>query len=105
MTALLVALGAAAGAPARLLVDRRLGSERATLLVNSLGSLLLGVVAAAGEPVVALVGTGFCGAFTTFSTYALVVVERAGWRYVALTTAACLSAAAIGLGVGAVLRG
>lgn len=73
---LLVAAGAAFGAPARYLVDRsvtrRFGADFpwGTLVVNVLGSVLLGVVVAvcAGSGRLAL-GVGFCGAFTTYSTF------------------------------------
>ena len=97
MTALLVVLGAAVGAPARLLVSRALPGPRGTLAVNGAGSLLLGLVAGAAPASYALVGVGFCGALTTFSTFALETVEGAGWRYVAGSTALCLAAAALGL--------
>ena len=100
MTALLVALGAAVGAPARLLVSRAVPGPRGTLVVNVVGSLLLGLVAAAAPASYALVGVGFCGALTTFSTFALETVEGAGWRYVALSTVLCLAAAAGGLALG-----
>ena len=91
--ALLVALGAAGGAPARWWVDRAVtraldrrgtggGLPWGTLTVNVVGSLLLGIVAGLtvrlGTDVVALlVGTGFCGAFTTFSTFAVETVRLA----------------------------
>jgi CrcB protein len=79
--ALLVALGAAVGAPLRYLtsswVSERLGGTPAagTLVVNVVGSLLLGLLVGAdvGSAVLALVGIGFCGALTTFSTLALEV--------------------------------
>lgn len=100
MTALLVALGAAAGAPARLLVSRRWPGPRGTLVVNVVGSLLLGLLAGRAPSTYALLGVGFCGAFTTFSTFAVEALETAGWRYVAGTTAACLLAAAVGLALG-----
>jgi CrcB protein len=82
VTALLVVAGAAVGAPLRYLADvlvrwwLRADDDdpfvRGTLLVNLAGSAVIGVLAGAtagGGPdaVTALVGTGFCGALTTFS--------------------------------------
>jgi CrcB protein len=81
VTALLVVLGAAVGAPLRYLTDLAVQSVHdsvmpwGTFAVNVAGSFVLGVVAAAvaagGLPpsASALVGTGFCGALTTFSTF------------------------------------
>lgn len=100
MSVLLVALGGATGAAARFLVSRALPGPRGTLAVNGAGSLLLGLVAGSAPASYALVGVGFCGALTTFSTYALEVVEGAGWRSVAASTALCLAAAALGLALG-----
>lgn len=100
MTAVLVALGAAAGAAVRALTAHALPGRRATLLVNVVGSLLLGLLAGAAPASYALLGVGFCGALTTFSTYALEVVEEGGWRYAAVSTAGCLAACAVGLAVG-----
>ena len=78
MTALLVALGAAVGAPARYHVDRWLqrrtgaGFPYGTLAVNVIGSFVLGLVVAGGPGArwQAVLGVGFCGAFTTYSTFA-----------------------------------
>ncbi len=81
--ALLVVLGAAVGAPLRLLVDaaarHRLGHRfpSGILAVNVAGSFVLGVLvglatngsADLSDDVVLLVGTGFCGALTTFSSF------------------------------------
>lgn len=79
--AALVALGAALGAPLRYLtnhwVRERLGGTPAagTLVVNVVGSVVLGLLVGAGVTgaPLALVGIGFCGALTTFSTLALEV--------------------------------
>ena len=84
-----VALAGALGAPARFLVEslvRRVrpgGFPFGTLLVNASGSLVLGIVvglATSGSldaDVRTVVGTGFLGAYTTFSTYAYETVRLA----------------------------
>ena len=89
MTVLLVLLGGAVGAPTRYLVDRWVQSWHPGLLpwgtftVNAAGSLVLGLAAgalsAADGPdwVLTLVGTGFCGALTTFSTFGYETVRLA----------------------------
>ncbi|MET7375363.1 fluoride efflux transporter CrcB [Micromonospora arida] len=111
MIVLLIALGAAVGAPLRYLTDRavqsRFGSAFpwGTLTVNVVGSLLLGVVVGwpASPAVGALLGTGFCGALTTYSTFSYETLRLAqgGNRLRALTyalvsVAAGLVAATIG---------
>ncbi|NUP20109.1 MAG: fluoride efflux transporter CrcB [Streptomyces sp.] len=76
MTLLLVFAGGVVGAPARYLLDRYVQSRHdsvfpwGTLTVNLIGSLLLGLLLATAPPaLLALAGTGFCGALTTFSTF------------------------------------
>jgi fluoride exporter len=79
MTLLMIALGAAVGAPARYLTDRavqRLHESAmpwGTVGVNVVGSLILGGLTGGGTAVspdaLALLGTGFCGALTTYSTF------------------------------------
>jgi CrcB protein len=107
MTGLLVALGAAVGAPLRYLLgtwlDRR-GWHWGTLIVNLVGSFVLGLLvgdAVHGGPL-ALFGTGFCGGLTTYSAFAVQSVEsgrssrvRAA-AYVVVTVAGCLAMAALG---------
>jgi len=86
-TWLLVALGASVGAPLRyavthLLRDRGATTHAGTLLVNVVGSLVLGLLAGGGVEgnALALIGTGFCGALTTMSTLVLevwdAIIER-----------------------------
>ncbi len=88
MTLLLVLVGGVLGAVARhevtTLAKAQLGATTAgaTLLVNVPGSMLLGVVAGwaqSGGPdwALPLVGVGFCGAFTTFSSHAIEVTAAA----------------------------
>lgn len=95
MTALLVALGAAVGAPLRYLIDRAVQARHdslfpwGTFAVNVIGSLTLGVLAggaaahAVPGAVGALLGTGLCGALTTYSTFGYETVrlltDRAGF--------------------------
>jgi CrcB protein len=87
VSVVLVLLGGAVGAPVRYLTDLAVRSRHdgvfpwGTLLVNVVGSLLLGATAAAvaraGAPdwLLTLVGTGFCGSLTTFSTFGLETVR------------------------------
>ena len=109
MTPLLVVAGALVGAPLRLLVTRlaaRGGRDpaRGTLTVNVVGSALLGLVlgAAATPPaVVALVGTGFCGTLTTFSTFGADVLRMVEQRRLARGLAYVLASVVLGVGAAA----
>jgi CrcB protein len=91
------------GAPLRYLAGHFLdeGFPVGTLIVNALGSGLLGALVATPltENGLALWGTGFCGALTTYSAFAVQTHDRGpriGAANVALTLAFCLSAAALG---------
>lgn len=77
-TLLLVMAGSALGAPSRWLLDRWINRWNpwrfplGTFVINVVGSFLLGVLvmlAARHSHWYALLGTGFCGGFTTFSTF------------------------------------
>ncbi|HEV7789621.1 MAG TPA: fluoride efflux transporter CrcB [Pseudonocardia sp.] len=118
MTVLLVLLGGATGAPLRYLADRVVQSRHdsgfpwGTFTVNTVGSLILGVVlgSTASPHLVALIGTGFCGALTTYSTFGYETVSLAGRRALLYATlnafgsvAAGLGAAGLGLAIGAAL--
>jgi len=119
VTPLLVVAGALVGAPLRLLADRVAVARRGrttglgTLTVNVVGSAVLGVVlgaAAAPSWVVALVGTGFCGTLTTFSTFGYDVVrlveEKVAGRavvYLAATLVLGVGGAAAGYGLGGLI--
>lgn len=103
MTVLLVALGAAIGAPLRYLVDRAVQARHdsvfpwGTFAVNVSGSFLLGFLAAlpAEGTLMALVGTGFCGALTTYSTFSyetLRLIEKGARFYAVANVVASLIA-------------
>jgi len=89
MTWVLVALGAAVGAPARFLVDQAVQRRHrtrfpwGTFAVNMTASLVLGFVTGAvveggaGSNVQALVGAGFCGALSTYSTFSFEALRLA----------------------------
>ncbi len=111
MTPLLVVLGAIAGAPLRYLVDRAVQARHdslfpwGTFAVNVAGSFLFGVLVAARVPaeLLAALGTGFCGALTTYSTFGyetLRLVEEKALGYALSNVAASLLA-----GLGAAFGG
>jgi len=112
VSALLVALGAALGAPLRLLAGRHLDRTTGdrpvhwgTLAVNLIGSGLLGWLVGHGvdgRPLL-LLGTGFCGALTTYSAVAVQSVNRGGWAgpaYAVTTVVGCLAVAWLGYQLG-----
>lgn len=80
-------VGGAVGAAIRYLTDVFVQSRDdgvfpwATFAVNAIGSLILGATAGAVGPtggpewVMTVVGTGFCGALTTFSTFGFETVR------------------------------
>ena len=115
MSFLFVAIGAAFGAPLRYLVDRAVQARHdslfpwGTFAVNVTGSLVLGVLiggATAGAlpgSLTALLGTGVCGALTTYSTFGFETVrllEQRATFYAVLNAVASIVA-----GLGAAFLG
>ena len=113
MTFVWVALGASVGAPLRFLVDRTLQTRHdtvfpwGTLTANLTGCLVLGFLVAAATrlpvAVEAALGTGFCGALTTYSTFSyetLRLLEDGARFYAVAYVGASLAAGfgAVGLG-------
>ena len=109
---LLVGTGGVVGALLRYAISVRLDHDAfptGTFAVNVLGSFALGLVTFAGAAtdVLLLVGTGACGAFTTFSSFSFETVRlwedggraRAGLNALGTVGAALL---AIGLAWGVV---
>ncbi|WP_030553004.1 fluoride efflux transporter CrcB [Streptomyces exfoliatus] len=110
MNWLLVVAGGAVGAPLRYLADRAArarfgpGFPWGTFLVNVAGSFLLGLLTGvASVHVHLLLGTGLCGALTTYSTFSyetLKLYEDGEKGYAVRNVAASLAA-----GLGAVWLG
>jgi CrcB protein len=87
-----IAVAGALGAPARYLLDGYIQARArgelplGTLVINVTGSLVLGFLTGLalyhGFPATpkAVLGTGFCGAYTTFSTFAYETVRLAEER-------------------------
>jgi CrcB protein len=115
LASLYVALGGGAGAWLRYAAGRMIGASGfpwATLAVNVLGSLAMGVLAgwlarhSAGEPWRLLLGVGLLGGFTTFSAFSLeiaLMLERGEAASAALYAAVSVIAGVAGLFAGLAL--
>ncbi|GAB3880866.1 fluoride efflux transporter CrcB [Terrabacter terrigena] len=125
MTMLLLAVAGGLGAVSRFLADAFVARHNpfrmplGTLVINVTGSLLLGLLTgllsagspdSAGASVRAVLGAGFCGGYTTFSTASVETVRLwvaqdrgTGVRYAAATLFGSVGAAALGLWLGALL--
>jgi CrcB protein len=119
MIVLLVALGGAVGSVMRYLLGRavqgalHLEFPVGTLVVNITGCLLIGVFARVflhsqtELPLRATLMIGFCGGFTTFSSFTLEtlgLMQGGEWMkataYVALSCVVCLAATVVGFAIG-----
>jgi CrcB protein len=110
LSALLVLIGGAVGAPLRYLTDQAVQTRHDTVFpwgtftVNIVGSAVLGLVtgaflaAAAPHSVQLLVGVGFCGALTTYSTFSYETLRlyEDGASFYALANVIISVAAALG---------
>ncbi|MFF4925599.1 fluoride efflux transporter CrcB [Kitasatospora sp. NPDC001261] len=118
MNWLLVVAGAVVGAPLRYLTDRAVQSRHdsvfpwGTFTVNVVGCLLLGLVTgavaagAASSQVQLLLGTGLCGALTTYSTFSyetLRLAETGAGRYALANAAGSVAAGLAAVYAGAEL--
>jgi CrcB protein len=122
MLMLVLLVGGAIGAPTRYLVDGWVQDRVSgvfpwgTFVINISGSLLLGIVTGLalyhglGDLPKIAIGTGFCGAYTTFSTFSYETVRLLEEGSVGLaagnafgSVAAGLVAAGLGLAVMAAL--
>ena len=98
-----VALGAAVGAPLRFALGRRFDGSLpwGTLAVNVVASLVLGLCVgwSVDGAALALIGAGFCGGMSTYSSFAVQTKDlgpAAGTTYAALTLGLGLAAASVG---------
>ncbi|MGJ7877692.1 fluoride efflux transporter CrcB [Streptomyces rochei] len=110
MNWLLVMAGAMVGAPLRYLTDRAVQARHGTVFpwgtftVNVVGCLVLGTLAgaanhgAASASVQLLVGTGLCGALTTYSTFSYETLRLAENGARLLAAANVLAGVVAGLG-------
>jgi len=110
--------GAVMGAPARYLVEHAVyrcmpgNTVWAIMGVNVSGSLLFGLLSGlalhhhVGPVALALVGTGFCGAYTTFSAFTLetwLLVEEGRRLKAALNVVGTVVVGLLGAGAGVAL--
>ncbi|MBW5448778.1 fluoride efflux transporter CrcB [Cohnella sp. CFH 77786] len=105
----LIGVGGIAGAYARYYLGKRIDNAAASLfpwgtfVINATGSFLLGVLFTLHTRDLIplwtwlLLGTGFCGAYTTFSTFGYEAVKLLERRRLGLAAAYALGSAAIGL--------
>lgn len=113
VAAALVGVGGAVGAAGRHAVALRIEGRRSVVAVNALGSFALGAVLAApiSSGVTLVVAVGFCGAFTTFSSFAVETVSlaadgdgRTAVEFAVTTAATALFTFLVGAAIGGGVR-
>lgn len=119
-TVLGVVVGSALGAPVRYLLDHLVSARHerlfpwGTFVVNVSGSFLLGLLVSAAAHggvapwLLAALGTGFLGSYTTFSTYAwetLRLVEDGAVLVACLNLVGSIAAGAAAAGAGLFVGG
>ncbi|WP_328694222.1 fluoride efflux transporter CrcB [Streptomyces phaeochromogenes] len=110
MNWVLVIVGGMVGAPLRYLTDRAVQSRHDTVFpwgtfaVNVVGCLILGmltgaaVAGAASSHLQLLLGTGLCGALTTYSTFSFETLRLAEDGLRLYATANVIASVVVGLG-------
>ena len=100
-----VILGGFFGAICRFLISKVLcsinkGFPFPTLIINSIGSFLLGIVLASemSQTMYQLIGIGFLGAFTTFSTFSYETLQLMKKGQFGLATYYCVGSIILGAG-------
>lgn len=112
MSIFMVALGGALGAVCRYGISRlpiEANFPIATFITNLIGAFVIGFIAGVSEKnnvsekMVLFLKTGFCGGFTTFSTFSLETVTLlndgkylTGGAYMALSLILCVAGASFG---------
>lgn len=115
---LAVAAGGLLGAPFRLILDQWVSSRTegtfpwGTFLINATGAFMLGLISGLavfhglGQTAVALIGIGFCGSYTTFSTFSyetVRLVEEGAFTSAVSNVAGSLLVGLVAAGVGLTL--